>query len=264
VLTDLIGSSDRIRCRVRSRNLAVLAFVVPASFVLPGAVGCNHARNLTPNDGYAFLIAGPSLYSTGKEEVIVRWFFEGSQAERLARDRCFFDIGAGHYKNDSATYYLEKHLNWSGFAFDRNARLGPDYEAHRKNTRFYSLNISDKLNDPVIFFDGVFLVAGRTIDLDSLHIQLKKRVLSDARCKHVDFLSISVDGTERKVLHGGARMLTELAPRLIRISKANQTETEIALQAKFMHELDYDMLDYKQFVFDQANIYFLLRDQNRL
>jgi len=65
-----------------------------------------------------WLVAGPILksgqkfYSWNNEELIIRDFF----ADR--KGGFFLDIGCVHYRDSSNTYYLEKHLRWSGIAVD--------------------------------------------------------------------------------------------------------------------------------------------------
>ncbi len=52
------------------------------------------------------LESGKALYSQGKEELIIRDFFEDR------RSGFFLDVGSYQWKKLSTTYYLEKHLGW--------------------------------------------------------------------------------------------------------------------------------------------------------
>ena len=61
-------------------------------------------------DRDAILESGEKLYSQHDEELLIRHFF----GDR--RGGFFLDVGAGHYRRNSTTYYLEKHLGWSGVA----------------------------------------------------------------------------------------------------------------------------------------------------
>ena len=61
------------------------------------------------------------LYSQGNEELIVRDFFQDR------RGGFFLDVGAAHFKRNSTTYYLDKHLGWSGIAIDALKEYAPDY-----------------------------------------------------------------------------------------------------------------------------------------
>jgi hypothetical protein len=53
------------------------------------------------------------------------------------------DVGCADYKNNSTTYYLEKHLGWSGIAVDALAEFAPGYIENRPNTRFFNFIVTD-------------------------------------------------------------------------------------------------------------------------
>ena len=51
-------------------------------------------------------------YSQHDEELVIRDFFQDQ------RGGFFLDVGCGHPIQASNTYYLEKHLGWTGFGVD--------------------------------------------------------------------------------------------------------------------------------------------------
>ena len=134
-------------------NRSPFALVIPASVALIVVTAAAFAaayllrpRIATPVSGCPtpgadtfddLLKCGTKLYSQYNEELIIRQFF------RDRRDGVFVDVGASHYKNNSTTYYLEHHLNWSGVAVDALADYGPDYERFRPKTRFSAYIVTD-------------------------------------------------------------------------------------------------------------------------
>ena len=84
---------------------------------------------------------GPAKDSYGPEEWIVRDFFQDE------RDGVFLDVGANHYKSTSNTYYLERHLNWSGIAVDALQEFAADYRTFRPRTRFFAFFVDEKSNE---------------------------------------------------------------------------------------------------------------------
>ncbi len=81
---------------------------------------------------------GPKKFSAGPEEWIIRDYF----GDR--RGGVFLDVGAGHYRDDSNTYYLESVLGWSGLAVDAVESWAGGYREHRGRTRFRVFFVSDR------------------------------------------------------------------------------------------------------------------------
>ena len=80
---------------------------------------------------------GPK-YSTNEEEWMIRDFFQDR------RGGVFVDVGAGHFRDHSNTYFLETSLGWSGVAVDAQAEYGADYVRSRPLTRFIAAFVSDR------------------------------------------------------------------------------------------------------------------------
>lgn len=81
---------------------------------------------------------GPAKSSAGPEEWLIRDFF------RDRRDGVFVDVGAGHYRRDSNTYFLETQLGWTGVAVDALETYADGYRTHRPHTRFLAQFVSDR------------------------------------------------------------------------------------------------------------------------
>ena len=104
-------------------------------------------ETLTPPEIKALIEKyGPKLYSQHFEELLIRDFFNDQ------KNGIFVDVGAGHYKINSTTYYLEKHLGWRGIAIDAIARYEKEYLLSRKNTQFYSFYVADKSDEEIDFY----------------------------------------------------------------------------------------------------------------
>lgn len=80
---------------------------------------------------------GKNLYSKNNEELIIRDFFN----ER--KNGFFVDLGCSWYEAGNNTYYLEKHLGWSGIAIDALNEYALDYIEHRPNTKFFNFIVTD-------------------------------------------------------------------------------------------------------------------------
>src|SRR3989304_4592838 len=152
---------------------------------------------------------GKALYSQHNEELIIRDFFQDR------RDGFFLDVGCFTPIIYNNTYYLEKHLGWSGIAVDAL----PEYEARWKRRRpksmFFNYLITDH-DDTVEPFYRSELPGISSIrkplkgpggdDLTFEEIQVPTitltRLLEPNRGSTIDFLSVVLDGVEPLALVG--------------------------------------------------------------
>jgi len=155
---------------------------------------------------------GPSQYSQGHEETLVRAFF------RDRRNGYFLDVGASHFQKDSTTYYLEQKLGWRGIAVDALEEFREDYERHRKATRFFAFFVTDDAGAPVDFFryaHDTRISSGSLDQLSSLprvkdryieKIQVPSvtldHLLRAQKVEKVDFVSMDIEGAEPEALEG--------------------------------------------------------------
>jgi FkbM family methyltransferase len=169
------------------------------------------ARHLLPDNFEGYELAqryGPSRYSEGPEEWVIRDFF----ADR--RDGFFVDIGANHYRERSKTYYLESRLGWRGIAVEPQKEFAADYAAHRPATKFLPFFVSDQSNAEAKMYvlannrtvssgDRAFVekfgsnpseVTVPTITLDDL--------LAAEQVTRIDFMNIDIELWEPKALAG--------------------------------------------------------------
>jgi FkbM family methyltransferase len=150
-------------------------------------------------------VYGEALYSQDDEETLIRAFFQDR------RGGFFLDVGAGDPIRHSTTYYLEKHLGWTGIAVDAIAEYSDAYAKERPGTRFFTYFAGDKSDTAHEFYvseDRNFSSATgadprggvyhkrkvATIALDDL--------LGREKVGRLDFLSMDIEGSEPLALAG--------------------------------------------------------------
>jgi FkbM family methyltransferase len=151
---------------------------------------------------------GPKRYSQNHEELLIRDFFKDR------RGGFFVDVGASHYRRDSTTYYLERHLGWRGLAVDALEEYRAGYLEHRPRTRFFAFYVADRSDERAELYvvaqnrrlstgdraraSAVGAGAGTrsiaTITLDHL--------LRRVGVERVDFLSMDIELAEPRALAG--------------------------------------------------------------
>src|SRR5262249_54528071 len=126
------------------------------------------------------------------EELIVRDFFD--DAWRGA----FVDVGAGHYRDDSTTYFLEHHRAWHGIAVDANVEYAADYARFRPRTRFINAFVSNRVGgvtDFAVAQNPLFSSGARPLPADAVVRRVKvptttlDRILAEQHVRRFDFLS---------------------------------------------------------------------------
>lgn len=206
---------------------------------------------------------GPPLYSQGIEETLIRDFF------RDRRGGVFLDVGAGHYKDHGTTYYLEKHLGWSGIAIDAQADFADDYAKNRPQTKFFAYFVSDTSAPAHPFFvsnkwglssgdkDYVARQGGvaREIELPSITLN---DLLDREGVKKVSFVSMDIEQGEPAALAGFdiARYGVEL------VCIEMQAETKQAIERYFEKNGYARVKRYS--AFDANNGYFAPKGSPRI
>jgi FkbM family methyltransferase len=151
------------------------------------------------------------LYSQYHEEVIARDFF-GDRREGV-----FLDVGAAHFKVHSTTYYLEKHLGWSGIAVDA-LPYANGYEKHRPRTKFFQYIVTDHSGSVESFYVLARLVymsshskeyvddVAQSEDDEYKQVEVSTITLNELLEQNgiakIDFLSMDIEGGEPAALKG--------------------------------------------------------------
>jgi FkbM family methyltransferase len=161
-------------------------------------------------------IYGEALYSQDDEETLIRAFF------RDRRGGFFLDVGAGDPIRHSTTYYLEKHLGWTGIAVEAVAEYAGAYAKERPSTRFFTYFAGDKSDTAQDFFVSEDRNVSSSAGTDPRGGVYRKRtvatitlddLLKGEKVGRLDFLSMDIEGSEPLALSGldVARYRPELA-----------------------------------------------------
>jgi FkbM family methyltransferase len=158
-------------------------------------------------------LPGPKLYSQHDEERIVRHFFKDR------REGVFLDVGCASPIKDNNTYYLEKHLGWSGVAVDGLAEFAEPWKTKRPKSVFVNRLVSDHSDTVEAFYrsehrgtsaatlpeDGVMKgPGGKAVAFEKLEVPTSTldRILEEKGITKVDFVSLDIEGYEPMALAG--------------------------------------------------------------
>jgi FkbM family methyltransferase len=227
-------------CRGRRHPIAVAAIAL----VICG-VGCDQdsedqaspARNfssvleakqeeLRNVEGRVGILAEEKLYSIFNEELIIRDFFQDR------RGGFYLDVGCAGPVKESNTYYVEKHLGWTGIGVDALEEFAPEWAKMRPNSRFLRHLVSDRSGGTEKFYKSY----GRGIsstnqdwargkafgeDFPTEEIQAETISLDDLLDREgvtkIDLLSMDIEGHESKALAGFD--IERFKPELVVIEK---------------------------------------------
>jgi Methyltransferase FkbM domain len=198
---------------------------------------------------------GPKLYSQHNEELVIRDFFNDR------KDGFFVDIGASHYKTNSNTFYLEKHLGWTGIAVDAICDYGKDYETYRKGTRFFCFFVSDRSDQEADFYinqenkristgDSQLAKRRGVYDLVKVPKITLNDLLSRLDIVRFDFLSMDVEFGEPAALAGFD--IDRYRPSLVCIEAHRKVRGAILEYFKIHRYRRLDQYD----IADRLNYYF--------
>lgn len=199
----------------------------------------------------------PSHYSRGKEEVIVRDFFQDR------RNGVFLDVGCWHAIQASNTYYLEKRLGWSGIAVDALPELAAEWKKVRPASRFYNYIVTDKDAASQTFYRAALSdissvkkpktgPAGNPIAFEKITIPAitLTDLLRKAAVTKVDYVSMDIEGAEVPALEGFD--IRKFKPQLvcIEVKVQNRKKVSAYFEANGYERLrQYDRLDITNWYF---------------
>ena len=209
---------------------------------------------------------GPKRYSQFDEELVIRHFF------RDRRDGVFLDVGSYHWKKDSTTLYLEKHLGWTGIAVDALERFREGYEQNRPGTRFRNYAVGDRSGGTLTLYMADSLTSVRDDHLDSFRenreeiervkprpIEVPTITLDDLLAAEgvsaIDFLSMDIEEAEPAALAGFD--IERFAPELVCIEANHRIQDELLA---YFSAHGYERIDAYLAV-DEINWYFRPADR---
>lgn len=179
--------------------------LVAALAVLVGAT-VSPSPTATPEARRDILWTEEKRYSHLDEELVIRDFFQDR------RDGFFVDIGCAYPKKSSNTFYLEKHLGWTGVGVDGVPEYAAGWAKYRPGSTFENYLVTAEAGGEGTFYQGAVrglstaekdVAAARTTVRE---IQVPRTTLDALLEKHevarVDLVSIDVEGHHEEVLAG--------------------------------------------------------------
>ena len=158
------------------------------------------------------IVKEKALYSAHNEEVLVRAFF------RDRRWGFFLDVGCYKPVEASNTYYLEKHLQWSGTGVDALREFAPAWRNERPRSRFFAFLVSDHSDTLDTFYRSdlpdvssvkkqrveEWVEGGKPAPFTEMKVPTitLTKLLDDQGVKTVDFVSMDIEGAEPGALAG--------------------------------------------------------------
>lgn len=147
-------------------------------------------------------------YSQHDEEVLIRHFFHDK------REGLFLDVGCAWPVRNSTTFYLERHLDWSGIGIDALDVYADAWGRTRPGSRFFNYAVSDRSGGKLTFYRGggtgvSSLSKDHTAERTSsepVPIEVDTITLNDLLDREgvdtIDFLSMDIEGAEPLALAG--------------------------------------------------------------
>ena len=160
----------------------------------------------------ADILSGKALYSHGKEELVIRDFFQDRKGG------VFLDVGCAWPIEKNNTYYLEKKLGWTGIGVDGLPDFAAAWKAKRPKSTFANFLVSDHADTVEPFYrsehkgtssarkdgDGMKGPAGRPVKFEEIKVPTTtlNKLLDDHGIKSIDLLSMDIEGYEPVALAG--------------------------------------------------------------
>jgi len=205
-----------------------------------------------------FLAQAKNRNPLTKPEVIIRHFFRDRPAG------FFVDVGAGHFRQWSTTYFLEEHLAWSGIAIDALEQYGPTYVKHRPRTKFFTYIVTDHTGaeEPFYRLKGNVLASTAIKDraarfekiLPSEEVMVPTITISDLLDRQgllsIDFLSMDIEQGEPAALAGFD--IKRFAPELVCIEALPEVQAAIL---EYFDKHGYRRID-RYLEYDKVNWFF--------
>ena len=196
-------------------------------------------------------------YSQHKEELVIRDFFQDR------RGGFFLDVGAGQPISDNNTYYLEKHLAWTGIAVDALPELAEKWRRKRAGARFFNFIVTDHAGTLDAFYRaelyGVSSVekpktgpGQRAIASEKIVVPATTltKLLDDNRVVQLDLLSMDIEGHEPKALAGFD--IERFQPKLVCVESKPANR---AFLLEFFEKHGYQQL-VRYLQYDTVNYYY--------
>jgi FkbM family methyltransferase len=230
--------------------------------VTPRILGCFFALVLSlvqlPEAGARDFLDGSETkrYSQFDEELIIRDFFQDK------RGGVFVDVGCSYPIAGSTTYFLEKHLGWSGIAVDALPEYAPEWQKERPRSKFFSFYVSDRSDTDQVFYRSAVkglssseqgrVFKGLQIPQEEIHVPTVTltKLLDANGTGEIDLLSMDIEGAEPAALAGFE--IARFKPKLVCIEAAPRTRKQIL---DYFQAHGYERIE-RYLKYDNVNWYF--------
>ena len=138
-----------------------------------------------------------------EDQYIIETFF------RNKKNGVFLELGALDGVKFSNTYYLEKHMGWTGVLIEPTKVLFENLKINRPKSKCYNYIISETRNNVQFALynnaDAMNRIQKYNHHSDANHIisyptKYLSEILDDASIDYIDFFSLDVEGAELEVL----------------------------------------------------------------
>ncbi|CAN5493129.1 hypothetical protein BH11PLA2_BH11PLA2_22540 [soil metagenome] len=212
-------------------------------------------RNIIRREG---ILAEERRYSLFDEELIIRDFFEDR------RGGVFVDVGCAWPIQANNTFYLEKHLGWTGIGIDALVEYGPDWHAQRPRSAFFAYLVSDASAEQAVFYRSsnsglssvrsdmaMGHVIGASLDTDEIKVPAISldQLLDREGIVRIDLLAMNIEGHELIALAGFD--IDRFQPSLVVVEISCQLDQVYS----YFDTHEYEIID-KYLEYDSGNRYF--------
>jgi FkbM family methyltransferase len=206
--------------------------------------------------GRTGILAEKKLYSMFDEEIIIRDFFQDR------RSGFFLDVGCAWPIRENNTYYLEKHLGWSGIGVDALSDFAPGWKRERPASKFRNFLVTDHSGTNDRFFKswglGLSSVDKRSAsgayfgdEIKVEEISVPSTTLNDLLEREgitkIDLLALDIEGQELPALRGID--LDRFRPELV-IAEGKKDDVR-----RYLRRHGYELIE-RYLPFDLVNDYF--------
>jgi FkbM family methyltransferase len=226
-----------------------------AKRALVDVIGDEQAR-LRALPGRTGILAEQKRYSLYDEELIIRDFFQDR------RDGFFVDVGCAWPVDANNTYYLEKHLGWTGIGIDALSDYAEGWRTQRPGSKFFAYLVTDRSDTQEAFFrspnTGLSSTDPRLARgdlfgeaLEPEEIRVPSITLDDLLQREgvtkVDLLAMDIEGHELTALRGFD--IERFRPELVVV------EGQRRAVHRYFRQHGYELLD-RYLPFDRVNRYY--------
>ena len=243
-----------VLARASAGGLAALASVLMLSCSRESRQAPPVAATPSPSPSHEDIVStGEKRYSLRDEELIIRDFFQDR------RDGFFLDVGCAWPIRENNTFYLEKHLGWSGIAVDALPEYARPWHK-RKRSKFFNYLVTDHSDTVESFYRAALPdISSFRPTNDKAKVKWEEmrvptitltKLLERNGVSRIDFMSMDIEGAEPLALAGFdiARFKPELA--CIEAKAAERESISTYFTAHGYRRID------RYLAYDQVNYYY--------